>query len=313
MSQSHLTVTVLIPSYNRANYLPDALNSLLAQTRIPDEIIVVDDGSTDNTAEVLARYGAPVRVIKQPNRGVSAARNVALCHTSADLVAFLDSDDVLPPHSIERRASFLETHPDTQLVYTAATLEDMNGNTLGWFLKPPLPRGHVFGAIVCRSIFPIHAAMFRRDSIAGIPWFDEKRSRHEDLEFWRRLAVQFPFEVINEALAVYRLQPNQSIMTNLDQQIKEEIQLRQAAFTLPAFAGLTPAEKARAYSVHASQYFLLGDSATARRWYLRAIRTAPTMPRPYLLLGLTIGGKRSFDYAIRLQKRLRGSATTVEG
>jgi glycosyltransferase involved in cell wall biosynthesis len=111
-----LRITVIIATYNRAAWLPAAIDSLLNQTRQPDEILVVNDGSSDNTAEVLSRYTTPVRVINQENNGLSAARNVALRDVQSDLLAFLDSDDSLPPHSIAERARVLEARPEFDVV-----------------------------------------------------------------------------------------------------------------------------------------------------------------------------------------------------
>src|SRR5574341_812790 len=114
------TVSVILATYNRATLLEEAVRCLLGQTRIPDEIVVVDDGSTDHTPEVLDCYGPPVRVVRQPNRGLPAARNTGLRAATGNLIAFLDSDDTLPLDSIERRASYLEAHPAAAAVYGAA-------------------------------------------------------------------------------------------------------------------------------------------------------------------------------------------------
>src|SRR5688500_1347785 len=97
-------VSVIIPNYNYAHYLPQAINSVLAQTYSQVEIIVIDDGSTDDSVTVLRSYGDRIRWLQQPNQGVSAARNVGAHNTKGELVAFLDADDFwLPERSEERR------------------------------------------------------------------------------------------------------------------------------------------------------------------------------------------------------------------
>jgi glycosyltransferase involved in cell wall biosynthesis len=90
MVMSRLRIAVIIATYNRATLLDEAIGCLLAQTRVPDEIVVVDDGSTDQTPDVLAGYGPPVKVVRQANRGLPAARNTGLRTATADLIAFLD-------------------------------------------------------------------------------------------------------------------------------------------------------------------------------------------------------------------------------
>src|SRR5215207_1855104 len=124
-------ISIIIPAYNRADLLPKTLDSALAQTRLPDEIIVVDDGSTDSTADVLAGYSAPVIVLRQPNWGRSAARNAGMAHSTGDLLMLLDSDDLLLPESIERLAGFLETNAAYDVAYSSAFVVDGTGATIG--------------------------------------------------------------------------------------------------------------------------------------------------------------------------------------
>src|SRR5262245_46865272 len=107
----YFSVSVIIPTYNRAAFIATAVESALKQTRPPDEILVVDDGSTDGTDSVLSEFRPPVRVIRQPNRGRSAARNTGLRAATGDAVIFLDSDDVLMPGCLESCVAALEAHP----------------------------------------------------------------------------------------------------------------------------------------------------------------------------------------------------------
>lgn len=103
-----LAVSCIIPTYEMGHYVADAICSVLAQTRPAAEIIVVDDGSSDDTAEVLAQFGTEIRVLSQPNRGVSVARNTGLAAASGDLIAFLDADDVLLPDRFARQIPLFE-------------------------------------------------------------------------------------------------------------------------------------------------------------------------------------------------------------
>ena len=113
-----LSIAVIIPTYNRAGFVAGAVESALGQTRRPDEVLVVDDGSTDDTLSILERYGPPVRVIrKNKNEGRSAARNTALIASRSDAVMFLDSDDLLLPHCLERMAAMFERCPELGVVW----------------------------------------------------------------------------------------------------------------------------------------------------------------------------------------------------
>jgi glycosyltransferase involved in cell wall biosynthesis len=110
-------VSVVIPAYNGASFLAEALDSVLGQTRPPEEVVVVDDGSTDGTAAVAARYGAPVLVHRQANRGIGAARNAGVALTSGDHIAFLDADDLWEPRKLERQLELLAKDPDLEIVF----------------------------------------------------------------------------------------------------------------------------------------------------------------------------------------------------
>jgi glycosyltransferase involved in cell wall biosynthesis len=128
-----LRVSCIIPAWNAERYLAATLRSVLAQTRVPDEVIVVDDGSTDSTATLAAGFGSPVRVVRQDNAGPAAARNRGIAESSGDLLAFVDADDLWEPVKLERQiAHFVE---DPELGYSVTGIrnfvsEELGGRTL---------------------------------------------------------------------------------------------------------------------------------------------------------------------------------------
>jgi glycosyltransferase involved in cell wall biosynthesis len=111
------SISVMVPVFNGASFLPEALESVLAQTRPPNEVVVVDDGSTDESAAIASAYGGAVRVHRQPNRGIGAARNAALALAQGDLLAFLDADDVWQPRKLELQLDLLATSPELDIVF----------------------------------------------------------------------------------------------------------------------------------------------------------------------------------------------------
>src|ERR1022692_2070993 len=111
------TVSAVIPTYNRARFVGEAIDSILAQSRPVDEIIVVDDGSTDNTVESLKKYGAAIRCVRHQNNGPSAARNRGVKESKCDFVAFLDSDDLWVPRKNELQLRFLVDNPGIEFVF----------------------------------------------------------------------------------------------------------------------------------------------------------------------------------------------------
>jgi glycosyltransferase involved in cell wall biosynthesis len=115
-----MIVSVVIPTYNRAELIREALDSVFAQTYTDLQIVVVDDGSTDHTNEILARYGDKVTTIRLPRSGISAARNAGIEATSGEYIAFLDNDDLWLPEKIEKQLSYSISHPEMVLTYTDA-------------------------------------------------------------------------------------------------------------------------------------------------------------------------------------------------
>jgi len=111
------SVSVVIPTYNHDAYLGAAIESVLGQTCPPDEIIVVDDGSTDRTGEIARGYGEPVRCIRQENQGMGVARNTGLREARGSLIALLDSDDLWLERKLELQCAYLAEHPETDMVY----------------------------------------------------------------------------------------------------------------------------------------------------------------------------------------------------
>jgi glycosyltransferase involved in cell wall biosynthesis len=136
-------VGVAIPAYNAERWLAQTLDSVLAQTVLPDDIVVIDDGSTDATASVAERFGTPVRVVSQPNAGIGAARNRAVELVRGEVVAFLDADDLYTPSSIATRLDVLAAYPRVEVVFGAerrfARVIDGVPVPIGPSLPSPIP------------------------------------------------------------------------------------------------------------------------------------------------------------------------------
>ena len=297
-----LRVSVLIPAYNHARFLPDAIECLLKQTRRPDEIVVVDDGSTDDTASVLEHYADQIIAVRQENRGASAARNTAYKCSTGDLIAFLDGDDTLEPTSIEKRAACLENNPALDFVYTGAYMTDLQGQPLQWFRRPPLPSGNVFAHVICRHLFPIHAVMFRRSIVQRDDLFDARYRSAEDLELWSYLLAERVVTAINEPLAFYRSHPD--MMTKrMDIVGASLVSVQEQIMRMPAFAKLTPVQKAEFYTWHATYHLYARHRKQSFQYVLRSLRLAPTVRRAYLMLLMSILGTQGFENAQRVYRR----------
>lgn len=283
-------ISLIIPTYNRADLLVQALDSVLAQTRVPDEIIVVDDGSTDDTPERLNAYAAPVICLTQTNQGRSAARNAGLRRATGDLLALLDSDDLLYPDSIAHRAAYLDVRPDIDVVYSDTMIVDGAGQPQrlfrGAWRRKTLPSGDVFGAFAQNNVMPPCAYLFRRACLATAGGFVTTFEPVEDADFWMRIAAEHRFGFLDEVLCGYRLHETNSLRTQRDDFTRRILDVQRQAFDMPAFARLSAREQAAVYASHGTKHARAGDLVTARQWYVKAVRTAPFYSRPYLLLVL---------------------------
>jgi glycosyltransferase involved in cell wall biosynthesis len=191
------TISVIIPVWNRAREVSSAIDSALAQTLPPLEVIVVDDGSTDETPEVLARYGDRIRVVKQTNQGVAAARNAGIAVARGDLVAFLDSDDVWQPRKLELQAARFDADPGLGLVHcgvdfegTGVTVDGMEGSVATEMLR------------LDRSVIVSHSSsvMVPKRVAEEVGGFDARMRASEDWDFCYRVAARYRIGFVHEAL-----------------------------------------------------------------------------------------------------------------
>lgn len=191
------TISVIIPVWNRAREVSSAIDSALAQTLPPLEVIVVDDGSTDETPEVLARYGDRIRVVRQSNQGVAAARNAGIAVARGDLVAFLDSDDVWQPRKLELQAARFDADPGLGLVHcgvdfegTGVTVDGMEGLVASEMLR------------LDRSVIVSHSSsvMVPRRVAEEVGGFDARMRVSEDWDFCYRVAARHRIGFVAEAL-----------------------------------------------------------------------------------------------------------------
>lgn len=198
-------VSAIIPTYNRAADVVIAVGTALDQTYPADrlEVIVVDDGGTDDTAEVLARaYGDRFRYLRKPNGGVSSARNHGLSAARGDYLALLDSDDEWRPTKIARQVDYLEAHPGFGMVVTDVERMDERRVAFEVFRRrDQLPEdGHVLRWVVRNPALAPASAMLTRAAYEDVGGFDESLRTAEDLDFHLRVARRWPIGVIEEPL-----------------------------------------------------------------------------------------------------------------
>lgn len=205
-------VSIVIPAYNARRTIADAIDSCLAQTYTDFEIIVIDDGSTDGTADLLAaRYsGEPrLRVIRQANSGVSAARNAGILAARGEFVHFLDADDILMPTKLEASLKIVDSDPEIGVVYGPGQPVEDDGITPIPMVYPPLPSGDVLkewiSGVMANGTFGVTpSVMVRRVLFDTVGLFSPIPTPTEDWDMWIRLAAVTRFGALKDVLVRYR-------------------------------------------------------------------------------------------------------------
>jgi glycosyltransferase involved in cell wall biosynthesis len=201
-------VSVVIPTYNYAKFVGRAIDSALAQTYSSVEVVVVDDGSSDDTPEVLARYGDRIRAIRQDNKGLSGARNTGLKAARGDYVALLDADDYWRPDKLEKQVALAERVPNVGAVGCVGEAVDRTGATLGFIrfdypVSAPPDRTSEFRGVAAREHWvgcSASGALIPKRVLDDVGGFDETLRAAEDWDMWLRIASKYTIRNTPELL-----------------------------------------------------------------------------------------------------------------
>jgi glycosyltransferase involved in cell wall biosynthesis len=196
-------VSVIIPTYNRGWILKEAIDSVSAQDYKDFELIVVDDGSTDNTSEILASYENDIKVLFQENKGVSAARNRGITEASGQLIAFLDSDDLWLPRKLYTQVDFFNQMPDA-LICQTEEIWIRDGQRVNPKKRHKKPSGMIFEPSLELCLVSPSAVMIRRSLFDRVGEFDVTLPACEDYDLWLRISCRFPVYLIDTPLIIKR-------------------------------------------------------------------------------------------------------------
>lgn len=213
-------VSVIMPSYNTARFIGEAIDSVLEQDYPHKELIVIDDGSTDGTVDVVRGYGERVRLITQHNQGAAVARNAGLAAARGELIAFQDSDDLWLPGKLRAQVGHLQRHPEVGLVYGrwAVWKPDADGRFAPARAIPPPPEpdaappavvaegsGWLYNRLLFGSLMHTITVMVRRSLIDRVGAFDPTLKRGQDYDYWIRASRETEIHQLDRQMARYRL------------------------------------------------------------------------------------------------------------
>ena len=300
-----MRVSLVIATFNHARLLGGAIDSALAQTLHGVDVIVVDDGSTDDTQAVLARYAGRVRVLRQPNRGLAAARNAGLAAARGTYVAFLDADDVMAPAKLAEQVAVLERAPTIGWTYCDVLIETVaTGATVraserfGYASR--MLEGWLFPELIHGNFIPAIAPLVRRTALDAAGGFDERLTALEDWDMWLRLALIAEARYTPAVLVSYRIQPGGMSEDRARMDRNRFRVLDKLCRTRPAaLEGRGAVGRRIIADTHnwlGKEAYASGDWGEARRRFAASVLTVPWQRQAPLLLGLSLvrGGARAW-------------------
>ena len=199
-------VSAILTAYNNEAYIEEAIKSILEQSRIVDEIVVIDDGSTDHTRRVVAEFADQgIKFIHQQNRGAGGARNRGIRETSGEFIAFLDADDIWLQNKTLLQLEYLTTHPDSALVSGFAHWWNVARDTVRISGRVPRDMNVLRREILVHNVLGNPSmVMVRRTALADVGIFDEKIRWGQDWELWMRLVEKYDAGMISQPVTIYR-------------------------------------------------------------------------------------------------------------
>jgi glycosyltransferase involved in cell wall biosynthesis len=274
-------ISVVIATHNYGRFLPAALESVLRQTFGDFEVIVVDDGSTDNTREVVQPYLLDPRVRYQRiiHGGVSAARNTGIRLARAGRIAFLDADDRWLPAKLELQAARFDADPELGVVYTRRLVIDDAGRPLP-FREPPLYRGHVLPQIFATNFVCFSSAMVRRKVFEQVGMFDESIGLAVDYDLWLRAATCYCFDYLDQPLVKYRRGAG-SLSERVEERLLTVLTILHRFLDERGGRELVPAEVVSDTYSRVYNGLALASRERSRlaalQWYVRALAQSPRL------------------------------------
>jgi len=281
-------VSVIIPAYNAASTIVETLACLRAQSMPDWEAIVVDDGSSDDTValvtECMAR-DSRIQLVREPHGGVSTARNVGIHRACAPWVLFLDADDLILPHHLERLTGVIAQRPDVDAVYCGWACTALNGDRILEYY--PEAAGDLFPKFARYCVFAIHSCLIRHSHVKAVGGFDPSLDLAEDWDLWQRIArMGTDFHTVPEILALYRQQPG-SASRNVVPVLESAFRVIEQAYhpdprvahPAPAYALGLPSDPSNPSPIYVTCWsagYLLADGEDA--WPLLDLLLEPRVP-----------------------------------
>lgn len=306
-------ISVVVASYNAASYLPYALQSVLDQSYPDWEVIIVDDGSTDDTREIVERFmpafSGRLRYSYQENRGVSPARNATLEHVTGEFIALLDADDIWLPHRLARQLAVLDAQSNIGLIHGKVARINARNEVIEY--PPPPPAKYLSGKIAShlytrRAHILSPTVTLRSSCLEQVGRFDEQMSATEDRDLWFRIAQCYEVAYLPEILAHYRISPN-SLTRSWERMYKAQLYFALKHYESGACNRRIYREAVgNIYRERGDVIFKNGGRRESLSWYARAAIISPATPENIYMFGRALA-----EPVLSRVRSLRNSSNTA--
>jgi glycosyltransferase involved in cell wall biosynthesis len=307
------SVSVVVPAYNHAPYVRMAIDSILAQTQPADEIVVVDDGSTDGTAQLLEWYGTRIRLFRRQHEGIAANYNFGVERTRSEWIAFVESDDALEPDYLEATTAFLVEHPECAWVSTARRVIDESGRPTGE-VQRKISSGpdYTVASFLRKDMGLASTPVVRRRALLDVGPFDAP-AYGIDTDMALRFALRHRMSFLDRPLYLYRRHATNTSRSRLRNLEEVNDILRRLIERQPDFAAREPmllrrclAQLNSAIGVSLAETRQATDRSDVLPWLIRAIRQDPFSLKHYRRIAVvSLFGVRFFGWWRRVERRMR--------
>jgi glycosyltransferase involved in cell wall biosynthesis len=273
-------VSVVITCYNYGGYVADCIDSVLGQSYSNYEVVIVNDGSTDNSEYEINRFLADSRIVyvKQKNAGQAKALNVGIEKARGRFVAFLDADDLWEKTKLEKQIP-LFMNAGVGVVYSRASFIDQQGRPVKFQLNPKRfePRANlVTEYLITENFVPFCSSVVRKECLEDVGWIDESLTTGTDWDLWLRISTRYKFAYVNEPLAFYRMHPTQMSRNTEEMQKSADKIMANFLKRHPGAASRRAIRRAKAYTYcNRAEVFRASNRRKAWRFYFKAIKENP--------------------------------------
>lgn len=309
MGNIKVLISIIIPTYNSSTCIIDALISVANQTYKKFEIIVIDDGSTDNTEEVVRAFQFPIFYLKVPNGGAAKARNLGIERARGDFVAFLDADDLWYPKKLEKQIKAFVENPDLMMVFTENLYFDKIAIRSSPFSKKKrLMEGDIVKNIFLHSYVVTSTVMIRKSVFNTVGYFEESLNVAEDDNLWLRIALKCKIDLIDESLVCYRITENSLSKTEkyVFKGVKKHLELIDHKYiNIKKRLGWYVIRKKKAilYFSHGYALFTSNQNGLAREYFLKAFICFPNIKQPIYYFSSFLN-ESTIDRLKKIKKRM---------